>query len=298
MDLENLSSNWKKLQATLKSNSQASTLSSSSKAISRPPERNLKRKRHEATPLQKKMTSSSFTRSASASADTVIEPQSPPSARPPPSRKAETPNEGLSPTVTAGKYIALDCEMVGVGPDPDKESALARVSIVNYDGDQIYDSYVQTKEPVTDWRTRWSGITAKHLQSARSFEEVQIDVANLLDDRILIGHAISNDLAALRLSYPKVHIRDTSKHPPFRRISAGSAPKLKVLASQLLGIEIQSGEHSSVEDARACMLLFRRDKDAFEREHAKRWPPKASQTSFNRNDQEKLKPKKRKKRKK
>ncbi|KAL9120850.1 MAG: hypothetical protein Q9187_002588, partial [Circinaria calcarea] len=35
-------------------------------------------------------------------------------------------NAGLSPSVEAGKYIAIDCEMVGVGPTPDIDSALAR----------------------------------------------------------------------------------------------------------------------------------------------------------------------------
>lgn len=162
--------------------------------------------------------------------------------------------------------------MVGVGPNPDQDSALARASIVNYDGDQVYDSYVQPKEQVTDWRTPWSGITSKHMLVARSFEEVQKDIARLLEGKILVGHAVSNDLAALYLSHPKRDIRDTSKHPPFRRISAGGGPKLKLLASEFLGIEIQGGAHSSVEDARACMLLFQREKDAFEKEHAKKWP--------------------------
>lgn len=162
--------------------------------------------------------------------------------------------------------------MVGVGPDPDRDSALARVSVVNYNGDQVYDSYVQPKEQVTDWRTQWSGIAPKHMLTARSFEQVQADIAKLLDANILIGHAVSNDLSALFLSHPKRDIRDTSKHPPYRRISAGASPRLKLLASELLGIEIQSGAHSSVEDARACMLLFRRDKEAFEKEHAKKWP--------------------------
>ena len=43
-------------------------------------------------------------------------------------------NEGLSLTAEVGKYIAIDCEMVGVGPTPDTDSALARVSIVNFHG--------------------------------------------------------------------------------------------------------------------------------------------------------------------
>ena len=163
--------------------------------------------------------------------------------------------------------------MVGVGPHPDRESALARVSIVNYNGDQVYDSYVLPLEPVTDWRTHVSGVAPKHMKHARSMEEVQADVSKLLQDRVLIGHAIRHDLEALMISHPKRDLRDTARHPPYRKIAGGSSPRLKILASELLGFEIQEGEHSSVEDARACMLLFRKDKAAFEQEHLKKWPP-------------------------
>ncbi|OAX83719.1 hypothetical protein ACJ72_01919 [Emergomyces africanus] len=182
-------------------------------------------------------------------------------------------NEGLSTTTEVGKYVALDCEMVGVGPNPDRDSALARVSVVNYNGEQVYDSFVRPKEMVTDWRTHVSGVSPKHMKDAREFEVVQREVAGILEGCILIGHAVRNDLDALLLSHPKRDIRDTSKHPPYRKIAGGSSPRLKILASELLGLEIQGAAHSSVEDARATMLLFRRDKQAFEREHAKKWPP-------------------------
>lgn len=185
----------------------------------------------------------------------------------------ENVNEGLSSAAAAeaGKFIAIDCEMIGVGPNPDRESALARVSIVDYNGHQLYDSFVLPKEPVTDYRTHVSGITPQLLRSARTLELVQKDVVKLLDGRILVGHAIKNDLNALLLAHPKRDIRDTSKYPPYRALSKGRSPGLKKLAQELLGITIQSGQHSSVEDARATMLLFRRDKDGFEREHARRW---------------------------
>jgi len=61
-----------------------------------------------------------------------------------------------------GPYIALDCEMVGVGPTG-KESTLARVSVVNYFGAVLLDEFVRQKERVTDWRTQWSGIRAKDM---------------------------------------------------------------------------------------------------------------------------------------
>ena len=180
-------------------------------------------------------------------------------------------NGGLSTTAEAGKYIGIDCEMVGVGPTPDKESALARISIVNYHGHQLYDSFVLPKEPVTDYRTYVSGITPHNLRSARTFEEVQRDVAKLMDGRILVGHAVRHDLDALLLGHPKRDIRDTSRYPKFRKLAGGRTPGLKKLAREVLGINIQANQHSSVEDARATMLLFRQEKEGFEREHAKAW---------------------------
>lgn len=166
----------------------------------------------------------------------------------------------------------MDCEMVGVGPNPDNDSVLARVSIVNFNGDQVYDSYVRPKEMVTDWRTHVSGIAPKHMVEARSLEQVQKEVAEIMDGRILVGHAVSNDLDALLLSHPKRDIRDTSKHPEYRKIAGGGSPRLKILAEHFLGLKIQEGAHSSVEDARATMALYRREKEAFEREHLKKWP--------------------------
>lgn len=182
-------------------------------------------------------------------------------------------NGGLSATAEAeaGKYISMDCEMVGVGPTPDKDSALARISIVNYHGQQLYDSFVLPKEAVADYRTYVSGITPLLLQSARTLEEVQRDVAKLMDGRILVGHAVRHDLDALLLGHPKRDIRDTSRYPGYRNLAGGKTPSLKKLAREVLGMDIQSGEHSSVEDARATMLLFRREKEGFEREHAKAW---------------------------
>lgn len=185
--------------------------------------------------------------------------------------KADAPNAGISKDVDIGKYVGLDCEMVGVGGDEDR-SVLARVSIVNFHGTQIYDSFVKPKEFVTDWRTHVSGVSPKNMATARSFEDVQVEVAAVLKERILVGHAIKNDLEALMIGHPKRDIRDTSRFSGFRKYSAGKTPSLKKLAKEILGVEIQGGEHSSIEDARATMLLFRRHKSAFDIEHASRFP--------------------------
>ncbi|PGH02970.1 hypothetical protein AJ79_07507 [Helicocarpus griseus UAMH5409] len=296
MELKNLSSNWRKLQETLKKDSpstaqkrKASTpaakdgvkrkrTSLSSSSIKESKRSGLgekpvkKRKMGNLLSAETTVDNASDKHSITAvsqkngSTTSIVRTKSHTTAEP-------KPNEGRSPTAEVGKYVALDCEMVGVGPNPDRDSALARVSIVNYNGEQVYDSFVRPKETVTDWRTHVSGMSAKHMADARELEEVQRDVAEILDGSILVGHAIRNDLDALLLGHPKRDIRDTSKHPPYRKIAGGGSPRLKILAAELLGLEIQGAAHSSIEDARATMLLFRRDKEAFEREHAKKWPP-------------------------
>ncbi|RFU26963.1 hypothetical protein B7463_g9369, partial [Scytalidium lignicola] len=181
--------------------------------------------------------------------------------------KLDVINGGLLKNVEVGKYVAIDCEMVGVGGEEDR-SVLARVSIVNYSGTQVYDSFVRPKEFVTDWRTHVSGISSKHMTTARSFEEVQNDVAKILNNRILIGHSVKNDLKVMMLGHPIKDIRDTSKFSDFRKYSAGRTPSLKKLAKEVLGIDIQGGQHSSLEDARVTMRLYQRNKAAFEVWHS------------------------------
>ncbi|EXJ94435.1 hypothetical protein A1O1_02831 [Capronia coronata CBS 617.96] len=282
MDLDNLSSNWKRLQSTLKASeqSQPSPKLPTENGVKRKRERQPKISRPSALVpnprkrlrIERNMAQASHSATRTNTIEAVEASDAGPRPRVPDRETTESVNAGLSSSVELGKYVAIDCEMVGVGPNPDRESALARVSIVNYNGDQVYDSYVIPVETVTDWRTHVSGIAPKHMKFARTLKEVRAEVEGILRDRIIIGHAIRHDLEALMITHPKRDIRDTARHPPYRKLAGGSSPRLKILASELLGLEIQEGEHSSVEDARACMLLFRRDKAAFEREHAKRWP--------------------------
>ncbi|TDZ35801.1 RNA exonuclease 4 [Colletotrichum spinosum] len=179
-------------------------------------------------------------------------------------------NAGLTEGMEVGKYIAIDCEMVGVG-EGGYESALARVSVVDFHGLQVYDSYVKPQEKVVDWRSAVSGILPKHMRFAREFDEVQTQIAELLKDRILVGHDVKHDLDALKLSHSAKEIRDTSNYPGFKKFTNSRKPALRRLAEEVLGVTIQSGAHSSIEDARVTMLLFRKHKSGFDVDHANRF---------------------------
>lgn len=170
------------------------------------------------------------------------------------------------------RYLALDCEMVGIGTDG-KKSALARVSIVDWNGKVVLDTFVQVPTRVTDFRTFVSGVTAKDIQKgsgAMKESECREKVANILRHKVLVGHALKNDFQALLLTHPKGDIRDTAKYRPFQRLGGGKyrPRKLRDLAKEHLDLSIQQQgqSHDSVQDAWAAMQLFRLERDKWEQE--------------------------------
>jgi DNA polymerase III epsilon subunit-like protein len=181
-----------------------------------------------------------------------------------------------------GPYVALDCEMVGVGPGG-LESAVARVTAVKWSKEEILlDTFVKVPVPVTDFRTFVSGVTPSDLESdkAMEFEECREIVQFALQGRVLVGHALNNDLRALNLEHPARDIRDTSTYVPFMQVVPSNrlfpgqpglmewrSRKLKDLARERLGLDIQCiGEaHSSVQDARVALRLYRLVREEWER---------------------------------
>uniref|UniRef100_A0A4W5PZD2 RNA exonuclease 4 n=1 Tax=Hucho hucho TaxID=62062 RepID=A0A4W5PZD2_9TELE len=163
------------------------------------------------------------------------------------------------------KAVAMDCEMVGVGPDGE-DSIVARVSLVNQFGKCIYDKHVKPTEKVTDYRTAVSGIRPDNIKNGENVKTVQKEVAEILQGRTLVGHAIHNDLMILFLDHPKKRIRDTQKYKPFKKIVKSGRPSLKLLCREILNVKVQQGEHSSVQDAQATMRLYTMAKKNWEAE--------------------------------
>jgi RNA exonuclease 4 len=168
----------------------------------------------------------------------------------------------MIPEAVRAQYVALDCEMVGIGTEG-RKSALARVSLVDWNLNVLLDTFVQVPIRVTDFRTHVSGVEPKHLKNqngAMDVKECRDKVAQLIKGKVLVGHALTNDFKALMLTHPKDKIRDTSKYRPFQRYGNGKwrARKLRDLVKEnLKGKEgFQEGEHDSVQDARATMELF------------------------------------------
>jgi RNA exonuclease 4 len=168
------------------------------------------------------------------------------------------------------KVIALDCEFVGVG-EGGREDALARASLVNSRGEVLVDSFVRVDRPVVDYRTEVSGVRPEHLAAldAADPKAARAEIADILKGRILVGHAVGNDLRVLRITHPRKDIRDTADY--FKRLwrkngrRGGAPPALRQVVAKVLGVDqFQTLEHDSCEDARAALALYKKSSKEWE----------------------------------
>ena len=54
---------------------------------------------------------------------------------------------------------------------------------MNHDGEVVYDVYVKSDKPITDYRAQWSGIRPKHMKNAITFRSARKKVKRLIKKR-------------------------------------------------------------------------------------------------------------------
>jgi len=155
--------------------------------------------------------------------------------------------------------IAIDCEMCET-KDPVSGSidhkALCRLSVVNAinTDDVLIDTLVKPEWPVTDDRSRINGIKKDALESVQfTLSHAQaFMVALCSEETVIIGHALQNDLAALKME----HNCNADSAMLFTCKDAPNATcSLKDLASSVLKKEMPN-IHCSVNDARTASICI------------------------------------------
>eukprot|EP01083_Nonionella_stella_P089807 250748_1 len=160
----------------------------------------------------------------------------------------------INPTDTIHRLVALDCEMVTTTRG---RLELARISIVSEDGQCIYDKLVKPLHEITDYCTKYSGITCAMLENVTTrLSDIQSELCTFLDANTMIcGHGLENDLLALEM----VHYRCIDTSLLYPASSRHFKNKLRYLASKFLKRNIQQGHdgHNSHEDALAALDLVK-----------------------------------------
>lgn len=136
------------------------------------------------------------------------------------------------------EMIAICCEML--------EADLKRVVVVNYNGQPIYDKFVGSLGSY-----KMIPITGREVQ-CDSLQNVQRDVADILEDKYIIGHNLPIVWEALNISdYGRYSIKDLT-------VLDGQAATLKDLASLFLLRDIDIDGYCPGQNALAAMDIFKK----------------------------------------
>lgn len=108
--------------------------------------------------------------------------------------------------VNAEDVYAMDCEMIFTTAGIE----VACISIVDSNCDLVYETMVLPDNPIIDYNTEHSNLTARDFQGVSTrLKDVHTKLLTLFGDQtILVGHALNNDM--LRLKFFHDNIFDTS----------------------------------------------------------------------------------------
>lgn len=141
------------------------------------------------------------------------------------------------------QVLALDCERILT----DRGEKLARVSIVNFYGNIVFDTLVKpcryhTDRPVVlDYREWITGIKAIDLEHAPTFGNIEPIIQKIVAGKTIVGHSLADDFKILSIDTRalRVQVRDIStmdlfmlkvdkdSHSPVREVTP---PRLSVSA--------------------------------------------------------------------
>lgn len=146
------------------------------------------------------------------------------------------------------EIVALDVEKV----ETEDGKELGRVTVVDSRGTVVYDRIVKPRGIVTNYLTRYSGLTEDIVKQGVDIQVVRHEIMNTIGtNTVIVGHGIENDLSSLELYHDR--IIDTAHlflSPEGRKVS------LAQLSRTYLGKTIHTDTHDSRIDAITCLELL------------------------------------------
>ncbi|KAF8078271.1 hypothetical protein FPV67DRAFT_1403782 [Lyophyllum atratum] len=161
-------------------------------------------------------------------------------------------------------------------------SVSSRVSVVDYRGSAILDTFVRPTRQIENYRPQETGLQYNDLVNAPHFQDVQLRVANIIKNKIIVGHSLWNFLSVLGLSHSALYTRDLALFKPLRKkLKSRCAVSLPTLVHLYMGRTVGMGYEDSLELSRASMDLFRCCEQVFEQVISDgAWPCNLPPSSF------------------
>lgn len=136
------------------------------------------------------------------------------------------------------QVLALDCERILTT----EGERLARVSIVNYYGNIVFDTLVKPcdfhddKYSVIDYREWITGIKPIDLMNAPSFSNIEPILQKIVKGKTIVGHSLADDLEILKIENIKneFEFRDISNIALFMgKIDRDSRSPVKIAEDEI-----------------------------------------------------------------
>ncbi|GLB36423.1 putative exonuclease [Lyophyllum shimeji] len=172
---------------------------------------------------------------------------------------------------TQERYVSVAVVVVYIGTVQSNDRGhripmVARVSIVDYRGSVVLDTYVRPTHLIEDYRPRETGLQHDDLMNAPHFQDVQLRVSSIIRNKIIVGHSLWNFLSVLGLSHPALDTRDLALFRPLRKkLKSRSVVSLPTLVHLYMGRNVGMEYEDSLELSRASMDLFRCCEQALEK---------------------------------
>ncbi|KAL7669400.1 hypothetical protein ACOME3_010057 [Neoechinorhynchus agilis] len=149
----------------------------------------------------------------------------------------------------AGIY-AIDCEMCYTNNGLE----LSKLTMCDHEFSVIIDTLVRPVNDIIDYNTAFSGITEEIMKDVNTTpsDVIKMLAEYLGPETIVIGHGLENDFKVLGICHELIVDTAILWRDRYRM---QFRPKLKKIAMELLGREIQIGHHDSVEDAKTAMEI-------------------------------------------